>query len=556
MSSANVIFKEIPSGIRMPGQYGEFSFDNASRGLPANASRSLILTQRISQWDVWAATTAYYVGQIVVPTAANGHKYRVKSTTGSSGSSAPTWPLTSGGEVTDGSVVWKEDGFDYGNGAQNVPTRVFSDADVAALHGSGSIAHRMAKAVFDVNRSLDVTVIAINDAGNAATRRKITITIANAAVGTGVLDYWIGARRFTIAIADGTSAANIAAALQAEIAKYDYDLNCFAYVNSAVVTLQFKNGGTLANQVAVTAYKLTGITGTTVTIAQATAGSSDCVVTNAMTAVYAAGFTHIYSAFNDASNLAIIKTNATNMSGPTEKRGCMVYLGGNDLTGNAAAIKLLCGDISGSPTLNHERFSFANLRYSNTYNGPMAASYEIAAQYGAANASVDHPGIHRNGVALPTIAAPGLTDRFSSTEEEDFLKNGVTPLYVAPGEIVAIRRAITTRTRNAQGIQVSYVLDITAPLSMDYYRKACLDRVGLEYPRESMRNGIEKDVRSTLIDVAQRCERINVLRNVNNYIDQFIVELDEQSDWQLNAHIPTPIVPGFHVFAAVFDLVY
>jgi len=55
----------------------------------------------------WTATMAYDAG-IVVPTTRNGHAYTAE-TAGTSGASQPTWPTT-GGTVTDGSVVWRDMG--------------------------------------------------------------------------------------------------------------------------------------------------------------------------------------------------------------------------------------------------------------------------------------------------------------------------------------------------------------------------------------------------------------------------------------------------------------
>lgn len=57
----------------------------------------------------WAASTIYTISLYRVPTVYNGHQYLV-TTAGTSGTVEPTWPTTSGGTVTDGSVVWEERG--------------------------------------------------------------------------------------------------------------------------------------------------------------------------------------------------------------------------------------------------------------------------------------------------------------------------------------------------------------------------------------------------------------------------------------------------------------
>lgn len=61
-------------------------------------------------WSAWAATTAYSLGDIVIPLATeNGHRYRC-TTAGTSSGSEPTWPTTQRGTVADGTVTWTEDG--------------------------------------------------------------------------------------------------------------------------------------------------------------------------------------------------------------------------------------------------------------------------------------------------------------------------------------------------------------------------------------------------------------------------------------------------------------
>jgi hypothetical protein len=60
-------------------------------------------------YEVWEASTAYAVGQRVIPVVANGHAYRCTAA-GTSGSTEPVWPTEPGGTTTDGTATWVEDG--------------------------------------------------------------------------------------------------------------------------------------------------------------------------------------------------------------------------------------------------------------------------------------------------------------------------------------------------------------------------------------------------------------------------------------------------------------
>ena len=53
----------------------------------------------------WAASTAYSLGDIIIPTTANGYTYEC-TTAGTSDSSEPTWGTTVGGTTADGTAVW------------------------------------------------------------------------------------------------------------------------------------------------------------------------------------------------------------------------------------------------------------------------------------------------------------------------------------------------------------------------------------------------------------------------------------------------------------------
>ncbi len=55
----------------------------------------------------WLPSTAYTSGQYCWPATPNGRLYKC-TTSGTSNSSAPTWPTTAGATVSDGGAVWTE----------------------------------------------------------------------------------------------------------------------------------------------------------------------------------------------------------------------------------------------------------------------------------------------------------------------------------------------------------------------------------------------------------------------------------------------------------------
>lgn len=64
-----------------------------------------VVVDAVAWSQVWQASTAYLVGQLVQPTVGNGFVYLV-SVAGTSGAGEPSWPTTVGQCVTDGTVEW------------------------------------------------------------------------------------------------------------------------------------------------------------------------------------------------------------------------------------------------------------------------------------------------------------------------------------------------------------------------------------------------------------------------------------------------------------------
>jgi len=428
-----------------------------------------------------------------------------------------------------------------GTVAEKVPTRVFSDKEAEVYFGAGSMCHLMTRAAITANPYLDLTVIALDDA-SAGQPAVGTVTFGDAASGSGVLTLYVGTKKVEIAIAATTAAAAVAAALKAELDKHP-DLPVTASVAEAVVTLTARNEGLCGNDIKVS-YVLTNVTGLTVTIGAMASGAANPTLADALAVVFGEKYDIIVTPYNNQTDLATLKTHLDSVSGPMEQRpGVGVY----GMTAALGTVTTLSGQVnSGRVLCAYHRYTAATLIQS--------MPYEIAAAFGAVMAWEEDPARPLNTLALTGIAAGNIADRFSRTEQETLLYNGVSPIEVGPGETVQIVRAISTYLKDAQGIDDVSLLDITTIRTLDYVRKAVRERISLRFPREKLSSKTPPRVRAEILDVLLKLQELEIVEEVEANKDGLIVERDLQDANRLDARIPADVVNGLHVFAGRIDL--
>jgi len=107
----------------------------------------------------WAGSTAYTVGQTIVPSTANGHIYKC-TVAGTSASTPPsTWP-TDGSTVTDGGVTW-----------QDMGTQTTIDTTALTFDSSGKL----------TSPTGNITNIAATGLADGATDMRLTWNLYNSA---------------------------------------------------------------------------------------------------------------------------------------------------------------------------------------------------------------------------------------------------------------------------------------------------------------------------------------------------------------------------------------
>lgn len=412
---------------------------------------------------------------------------------------------------------------------------VFSDEEAATLFGRGSMAHLMAAEAIGCNSYLQLQIIGVRDAG-AATAATGALTLTGTATASGTVSAFVGVTRVDVAVSADDTAATVAAALNTAIAQKTV-LPVTATVTAGVVTLTAKNKGLAGNDI--TLRIASTATGLTAAATSMTGGDIDPDIAPALAAVFAAGHNIIVSPYATQTALTALRTHLDNVSDPLEQRGAI---------GVAGWPKSLSTGSTLAASINNGRIT------AGWHNGSVKTPAQIAAAYAAVIASEEDPARPLNTLAMNTLDVTALSARPGRNEQENALYNGLTPFEIGPGDNVQIVRAISTYTKNADGVDDVSLLDITTIRTLDYVRKACRERVTLRFPRDKLSSRTPDRVRSELLDVLYKLEELGIIENVDAYKDQLIVERDSQDVNRLNARIPADIVNGLHVFAGRIDL--
>ncbi|WP_054285967.1 phage tail sheath subtilisin-like domain-containing protein [Gulbenkiania mobilis] len=421
-----------------------------------------------------------------------------------------------------------------GTQAAMVPVDVFSDEQAAQLFGRGSQLHLMVRAAIKANPYLQLTAVAVADpAGNAATG---TTTLAGTATSSGVLTLWVGASRVDVAVNSGDTATTVASALAAAVTAKP-DIPVASTAAAGVITHTCYHKGTLGNDIKLVASCTAP--GLTVTVGTLAGGTLDPDYSSTLAAVAGAGHHIIVAPLSSQTQLTVLRTHLDFVSGPMEQRGALGVFG---WSGTLASGTTLAGQI------NSGRITGA------WHRGSLRLPCEIAAAYAAVLASEEDPARPLNTLELAGLDVTSIDQRPTRTEQENALYNGLTPLDIGPGDRVQIVRAITTYTRDPQGISDVALLDVTTLRTLDYVRKACRERIALRFPREKLSERTPDKVRSELFDVLLKLEELEIVEAVEANKDGLLVERDQQDVNRLNAKIPVDVVNGLHVFAGRIDL--
>ena len=250
---------------------------------------------------------------------------------------------------------------------------VYSDVDVAASCGYGSIAHLMAKSAITAYpyAALSMITVADNSEGHAATGK---ITLSGTATKSGRISVRINNfDTINVLIASADDASAIATALQNAI-NAETGLPVTAAVNADTVTLTAKNKGLVGNDIKLsTTVTVTGITST---VTAMTDGDLNPSIKAVLAAVAGEGHNIIVCPFNDEDSCLDLRAHLETVADPREKRWAVGVIGHTGTLAQAVTL---------TTSLNHE---FICMPW---YKGSPSLPYELAAAGGGVIASEEDP---------------------------------------------------------------------------------------------------------------------------------------------------------------------
>lgn len=438
-----------------------------------------------------------------------------------------------------------------GSATANTLYRVTSIAQGISLFGRGSMLHRQLLGWFANNTATELWVLPLSDngAGTAATG---TLTVTGPATASGTYHLYCGGSYVPVAITSGDAQNSVAAAINTAI-NAALDLPITSAVSTNVVTWTYRHKGTVGNDFDVRANYQDGQTtpaGVAVAIVAASGGATNPVLTTGIAALgdnWYQIWTHPYT---DATSLSAIETELAS------RFGAMRMIDGLAIT-SAAGTQSTLGTLGDSRNSPHS--CIAAQPGKNPVTPPMEYSAEVAgvvALYGQIDPA-------RPFQTLPVAGAlaPAEADRFTFTERNLELFDGISTSHTAQDGTTTLERLVTTYQTNAASAPDTSYLDVTTMLTLLYLRYSFRVFVQTNFPRCKLADdgvvvGAGQAIITPKLGFAaalawfRQMEELGLVENFEQFKRDLVVQRNSQDPNRLDFALPPNLVNQFIVGAA------
>lgn len=429
------------------------------------------------------------------------------------------------------------------NSTAGIPVRITRPEDGAVLGGRGSMIHAMCEAALAANRDVELWALPVaeNPAGAAATG---TITIGGPATGAGTIALMIGGQRLQIAVASGASANTIAAAVNSAI-NAGGDQYVLSTVAANVVTLTARQPGAYGNDIDVRVNYFDGEklpAGVTATIVGMAGGATNPDLTSIIAGLGDEQYQAIAVGLADAANISAIDTDLADRWGPVRQIEGRAFFGAS---GSFATLSSFGATRNGI----HSTIVGGNKLPDTPWK--VAAAFAAVAAW---NLQID-PARPLTDLVVAGIRAPRVEHRFTRTERNLLLRDGISTFRVTPAGEVAIERLISCYQVNAAGFDDPSYLDVQTTATLGYMRSSWRARMAQKFPREKMTADTIAAVRAETIALAREWEEAGLMEDVDGFLAGLVIERDSGNSTQLNILMTPNTVNGLLQLAARIEFI-
>lgn len=431
--------------------------------------------------------------------------------------------------------------------AAGVPTRITSAAAAEAAFGRGSMLCRMFAALKGANDWTESWGLALDDAG-AGVAATGTVTLTGPATAAGTLRLYVGGVRVEVGVAAADTANAVATALAAAV-NAKSELPVTASANAAVVTLTARNKGEAGNEIDLRLNYWFGDAtpaGLSAALVAMASGTGNPDLASAITAMGDEQYHTLVMPYTDAANLALLEAELAARFGPMEMKEGHAFAAKH---GSHGTIQTL-GDGRNSPHL-----TIVGGQKSPTW------SPEIAAVVAGLDAYETDPARPRQTLAMVGVLAPRPEDRYTRTERNLHLFDGIATYTVDAGGVCRIERLVTTYQENASGVDDTAFLDVETLRTLAYLRYSVRSRIGLKFPRYKLADDgtpiapgqavvTPSVIRAELVALFQEWMEAGLAENLAQFKRDLIVERNGSDPNRVDAVIPPDVINQFRVFAA------
>nr|BDD45830.1 tail sheath protein [Gammaproteobacteria bacterium] len=379
------------------------------------------------------------------------------------------------------------------------------------------------KAIKNANQFMDTWAIALdeNAAGAAASG---TVTVTGPATAAGTINLYIAGKRVQVAVASGDADSDIAAAIAAAI-NADTSLPVTAAAALAVVTLTCRWKGETGNDIDVR-YNYYGETlpaGVALAVVAMASGTSNPDISTAIAVFGDEWYNWVVMPYTDTANMVALETELNSRWGPLRQIGCRAFTA---FRGNHSAT-VTFGDGRNNPHVT--------CMGTNTAPQPPYIWAAVNAVIAAAALSID-PARPLQTLTLTGLMAPKLEDRWTDSERNLLLFDGISSHKVDSAGYVHIDRQITMYQENTSGLPDDSYLDVNVPETLERIRFMQRLLFSSKYPRHKLaeddaRIGAGQAVmqpklaKAELLALYRDMEALGLVQDYEGYKETLILEI-------------------------------